>query len=75
MEQQSYDSIYVIWVTRVGSTQPRVVHYWNTSEATEWKLKIHYERENKENPSNNAIKETNEMENTKQKRNKEMLVK
>ena len=38
-------------------------------------LKIHYERENKENPSNNAIKETNEMENTKQKRNKEMLVK
>ena len=55
VEQQSYDRIYVIWITRVVSTQPRVVHYWNTSEVKEGKLKIHYERENKENESNNAI--------------------
>ena len=55
MEQQSYDRIYVIWITRVGSTQPRVVCYWNTSEEKEGKLKIYYDRENKENQSNNAI--------------------
>ena len=65
----------MIWIRRLGSTWPRVLCNWNSSEVKEGILKIHYERENKENPSNNAIKETNEMENTKQKRNKEMLVK
>ena len=35
MEQQSYDRIYVIWITRIGSTGPRVVCYWNTSEVKE----------------------------------------
>ena len=52
---------------RIGSTQPRVVCYWNTSEVKEEKLKIHHERENKENQSNNAIKQTNKMKKTKQK--------
>ena len=35
-----------------------VVWYWNTSEVKEGKLKIHYEREIKENQLNNAIKQT-----------------
>ena len=46
MEQQSYDRIYMIWITRIGSTWPGVVCYWNTSEVKEGKLKIHCEREN-----------------------------
>ena len=46
---------YVIWLTRIGSTRPIVVWYWDKSEVKEGKLKIHYERENKENQSNNAI--------------------
>ena len=32
------------------------MYYWKTSEVKERKLKIHYERENKENQSNDAIK-------------------
>ena len=32
----------------MGSTRPRVVCYWKASEVKEGKLKIHYERENKE---------------------------
>ena len=55
MKQQSYDRIYVIWITRIGSTGPRVVCYWNTSEVKGRKVEIHYERENKENQSSNAI--------------------
>ena len=43
-------------MTRTGSTQPRVVCYWNTSEGR--KIKTHYERENKENQSNNAIRQS-----------------
>ena len=38
-EQQSYDRKYMIWITRIGSTQPRVVCYWNISEVKEGKLK------------------------------------
>ena len=64
---QSCDKVYVIRITRIGSMWPRVVCYWNTSEAKEGKLKIHYERENKENQSNNAIKQTNKTKKTKQK--------
>ena len=67
LEQQSYIRIYVIWITRIGSTQPRVVYYWKTSEVKERKLKIHYERENKENQSNNVIKQRNIMKKTAQK--------
>ena len=48
MEQQSYDRIYVIWITRIESTRPRVVCNWNTNEVKERKFKIHYEGENKE---------------------------
>ena len=40
---------------------------WNTSEVKGGKLKIHYEREHKENQSNNAIKQTSKMEKTKKK--------
>ena len=29
----------MIWITRIGSTQPRVVCYWNISEVKEGKLK------------------------------------
>ena len=57
----------MIWVTRIGSTWPRVVCYWNTSEVKERKLKIHYERENKENQSNNAIKQAKKTKKTNQK--------
>ena len=57
LEQQWYDIYYMIWITRIGSTRPRVVCYWNTSEVKEGKLKIQYGGENKENHSNNAIKE------------------
>ena len=46
VEQQSYDRIYVIWITRIGSTGLRVVCYWNTSKVKDGKLKIHCEREN-----------------------------
>ena len=58
MEQQSYNRIYVIWITRKGSTGPRVVCHWNTSEVKDGKLKILCERtreQNKGNQSNNAI--------------------
>ena len=48
LEQQPYGRIYMIRITRIGSTWPRIVCYWNTSEVKEGKLKIHYERENKE---------------------------
>ena len=55
MEQQSYDRIYVIWITKIGSIGPRVVSYWNRSEVKDGKLEIHYETENKGNLSNDAI--------------------
>ena len=55
MEQQSYDRIYVIWITNLGSIGPRVVCSWHTSEVKDRKLKIHYEKENKENQSNNQF--------------------
>ena len=55
MEQQSYDRIYVIWITRIGSIGPRVVCYLNTNEVKDGKLKIHYERENKGKQSDDAI--------------------
>ena len=55
MKQQSYDRIYVIYIARIGSTVPRVVWYWNTSEVKDGKLKIHYEREKKRDQSKNAI--------------------
>ena len=58
IEQQSYDRIYVILITRKGSIGPIVVCYWNTSEVKDGKLKIHYERDNKENQSNNAFFQT-----------------
>ena len=39
MEQQSYDRIYVVWITRIGSTGPQVVWYWNTSKVKGGKIK------------------------------------
>ena len=60
MEQQSYDRIYVIWITRIRSKGPRVVCFWNTSEVKDGKLKIYYERENKGNQSNKAINKPSE---------------
>ena len=70
IEQQSYDKIYVIWITRIGSTGPRVVCSWNESEVKDGKLKIHYKRENKENQSNNVIKQTQWRKLNEKKRNK-----
>ena len=70
LEEQYYDRIYIIWITRIGITWPRVVCYWNTSEVKVGKLKIHYERENKGNQSNNGIKQTNKMKKPKQKEEK-----
>ena len=58
----------MIWITRTESTRPRVVCYWNMSEVKEGKLE--YETENKENQSNNAIKQTNKMKKTKKKEEK-----
>ena len=49
MEQQSYDRIYVVRITKTGSTGHRVVFFWNTSEVKDSKLKMHYEREKKGN--------------------------
>ena len=66
MEQQSYDKKYMIWITRIESTWPRVVCYWNMSEVKEGKLKYNM-KENKENQSNNAIKQRNKMKKTRQK--------
>ena len=74
-EQQSYDKIYVIWIRRIGSTGPRIVCSWNTSEVKEGKLKIHYERENKGNQSNNAIKQTKQRKLNRKKRNLKILIK
>ena len=55
-------------MTRTGSTQTRVVCYWNTSEGR--KIKTHYERENKENQSNNAMKQMKRRKLNRKKRNK-----
>ena len=65
MEQQSYDRIYVILITRIGCIGPRVVCYWNTSEVRDRKLKIHYEREGKSVKQcnlTNQVKKTNQKE-------------
>ena len=43
-EQQSYDRKYMIWITRIGSTQPRVGCYWNTSEVKQGKLNTLWKR-------------------------------
>ena len=40
---------------KIGSTGPIVAYYWKTSEVKARKLKIHYEKENKGNQSNNSI--------------------
>ena len=42
---------------------PRVVHYWNMSEVKEEKLKMQYERENKET---SQIMQLNKTKKTKQ---------
>ena len=49
--------------------------YWNTSEVKDGKLKIHYEREDKENQSHNVIKETRQMKLNKKKTNKKIVEK
>ena len=66
---------YVIWLTRIGSTRPLVVWYWDKSDVKEGKLKIHYERENKGNQSNNAIKQTKQRKLNRKKRNLKILIK
>ena len=58
----------MIQITRIESTQSRVVCYWNMSEVKEGKLK--YKKENKENQSNNKIKQTDKMRKTKQNKEK-----
>ena len=58
----------MVWITRIESTQSRVVCYWNMSEVKEGKLK--YKKENKENQSNNKIKQTDKMRKTKQNKEK-----
>ena len=45
LEEQYYDRIYIIWITRIGITWPRVVCYSNTSVVKEGKFKIHWKRE------------------------------
>ena len=75
MEQQSYDRLYVICITRIGSTGPRVVCYWNTSEVKGRKVEIHYERENKRNQSNNTIQQTKWRRLNRKKRNTKILIK
>ena len=59
----------MIWITRIESTQSRVVCYWNTSKVKEGKLKYNM-RENKGNQSNNASKQGNKMNKTKQEEEK-----
>ena len=64
MEQQSYDRMYVIWITKIGGTVPRIVCYWNTSEVKDGKLKLLNEREQgkpvKQCDSTNQVKKTKE---------------
>ena len=39
LEQQLYNKKYMSWITRIESTQSRVVCYWNTREVKEGRLK------------------------------------
>ena len=32
LEKQKYDKKYIIWITRIESTQTRVVCYWTMGE-------------------------------------------
>ena len=73
MEQQSYDRIYVVRITKTGSTGHRVVFFWNTSEVKDSKLKIHYEKENKGKPIKNAIQTAKRRRLNRKKRNTEIL--
>ena len=68
MEQQSYDKKYGLDnKNRKYTIKSSVLleHEW-----TERKVKIQCEREDKENQSNNAIKQRNKMKKTKQKEEK-----
>ena len=59
LEQQSYDKKYMIWIKRIESKRPRLVlleYKWSEIR----RVKMQYERENKENQPNNAIKQTGE---------------
>ena len=58
----------MIWITGIGSTCLEL--YAIRTQVKEGKLKICYERENKENQSNNVIKQTDKMKKTKQKEEK-----
>ena len=59
----------MIQIIRIESTQSRVMCYWNMSEVKEGKLKYNM-KENKENQSNNAIKQRNKMKKIKHKEEK-----
>ena len=47
LERQLYDKKYMTWITRIESTQSRVVGYWNMGEVKEGKLKYNKERKTK----------------------------
>ena len=68
MEQQSYDRVYVIWITRIASTGPRIVCYWNTSGVEDRKLKIHSKERRRETKQCSL---TNQAKKSKQKEEKE----
>ena len=44
LERQLYDKKYMTWITRIESTQSRVLCYWNMNEVKEGKLKYNKER-------------------------------
>ena len=44
LERQQYNKKYLIWITRIKSTQSRVVCYWYTIEVKEGKLNYSKDR-------------------------------
>ena len=69
IEQKSYDRIYVVWITRIGSTGPQVVWYWNTSKVKGGKIKNTLWKREQGKPVKQCNL-TNQAKNTKQKEEK-----
>ena len=57
----------MVWITRIESTQSRVVCYWNMSEVIEGKLKYYKQRISK---TSQTIKQRNKLRETKHKEEK-----
>ena len=65
----------MIWITRIESTQSRVVCYWNTSEVKEGKLSYNKERIRKTSQKIQLNSEVKQRKLNRKKRNKNTLIK